>query len=67
MGKSAFADHLITSGHSIKEGSEVLLYRENAYRKRKALEHIEIIRHLNNDDLNVLNRHIPDEGLIKLV
>ena len=47
--------------------SEALLHRENSYYKRLALEHIEIIRHLNNDNLNVLNRFIPDEGLIELV
>ena len=52
LGGSAFANHLITSGHKFIKGSEALLHRENSYRKRLALEHIEIIRHLNNDNLN---------------
>ena len=61
------ADHLIESGHSFREGSEILLHRENSYFKRLALEEIEIFRHRNNNDITVLNRCIPEEGLIKLI
>ena len=67
VGESAFADHLINYGHSIKEGSEVLLHMEKSYYRRLALEHIEINRHLNNDDVSVVNRHIPDGNLIDSV
>ena len=66
-GESAFADHLIASGHRIREGSEVLLHRENAYFKRIALENIEIIRHGNGGDVNLLNRYVPEEGVIDLI
>ena len=67
MGKSAFADHSINSGRSFREGSGKLLHKEYAYRKRIALEHIEIIRHLNNEGITVLNTYIPEDGLIELV
>jgi hypothetical protein len=67
VGKSALADHLINSGHSLREGSEKLLHKENSYFKRLALEHIEIVRHKNNDDVTLLNRYIPDAGLIELM
>jgi len=66
-GESAFADHLVNSGHSFRAGSEVLLHKENSYYKRTALEHIEIIRHLNTNNITVLNSYIPDEGLIERV
>ena len=67
MGESAFADHLIENNHSFREGSEVLLHRQNNFFKRMALEHIEIVRHRNSDDTGVLNRFIPDEGFVELV
>ena len=67
VGVSAFADHLINSNHSFRDGSEELLHRENSFCKRIALEHIEIIRHLNTNNISVLNNYIPDEGLIELV
>lgn len=67
MGKSALADHLINSGHGLKEGSEKLLHKENSYFKRKAFEPIEIVRHRGNSDLTLLNRFIPEDGLIELV
>ena len=67
VGKSAFADHLINSGHSLKEGSEELLHKENSLFERMALEHIEIVRHTNDSEVTLLNRYIPDAGLIELV
>ena len=67
VGEFAFADHLINCGHRFKEGSEELLHKENSYFKRIALEHIEIIRHLNSDEITVLNTYIPEEGLIELI
>ena len=67
LGESAFADHLISNGHSFNEESATLLHKENSYRKRLALENIEIVRHLNSDDVTVLNRYIPDEGFIDLI
>jgi hypothetical protein len=66
IGVSAFADHLISAGHSYREGSEVLLHREDSYFRRIALEHIEIVRH-KNGGLDVLNKFIPDENVIELV
>ena len=67
LGISAFADHLLTCGHSYRKGSETLLHREKSKFKRRALEHIEIIRHLNSDNITLLNKYIPDEGLVELV
>lgn len=58
MGVSAFADHLISAGHSYREGSEVLLHKEDSYFKRIVLEHIEIVRH-KNGDADVLNTFTP--------
>jgi len=63
LGESAFADHLIANGHCYREGSATLLHKEKSYFKRLALENIEIIRYVNNDKFNVLNRYIPDGGL----
>ena len=67
LSDSTLTNHLITTGHSLKESFGPLLHRESSYFKRTVLEHNEIICHLNNDNLNVLNRYIPDEGLIELV
>jgi hypothetical protein len=67
VGESAFADHLISSGHSFSNNSVHLLHRKDSYFKRIALEHIEIIRHKNSDDVTVLNRFFPEEDLIELV
>ena len=67
LGKSAFADHLINSGHSFREGSGKLLHKEYSYRKRIVLEHIKIIRHLITEGMTVLNTYIPEDGLIELV
>ena len=64
---SAFADHLINSGHRPKEGSEKLLHKENSYFRRLALEHIEIVRYQNKNDVTLLNRYIPEEGFIELM
>ena len=66
VGESALADHLIDSCHSLREGSEELLHNENSYFKRLALEHIEIVRNKNKSDVTLLNRYIPDPGLIDL-
>jgi len=67
LGEFAFADHLISSGHSFREESATLLHRENSCFKRIALENIEMVRHLISDDVTVLNRCIPDEGFIDLM
>ena len=64
MGESTLADHLIDHGHTIKEGSEVLLHRRYSYFRRLALEHIEVNRYMNSDDVTLLNRHLPQGGLI---
>lgn len=34
LGESAFADHLIVSGHSFKEGSESLIHHESSFSRR---------------------------------
>jgi len=64
LGQSAFADHLINSGHGFVEGSESLLHFENSFFKRLALEEIEIVRHEGMNGVTVLNRIIPEAGLI---
>ena len=66
LGESAFADHLIISGHSFTEGSESLIHHESSFFKRLALENIEIVRHSNRDDLTVLNRILPEDGFIEI-
>jgi len=67
LGKSPLADHLIASGHSLREGSEELLHKEDSYFRRLALEHIEIVRHKRKSDVTLLNNFLPDDGLIELV
>ena len=68
FGRSAFSDHLLTSGHVYKGGSATLLHHENSTMRRKALKEIEIYRHLarNNAD-DVLNAFIPENDVIEKV
>ena len=40
--RSAFADHLLTSGHMYRGGSAALIHRKKSFKKRKAREEIEI-------------------------
>jgi hypothetical protein len=67
LGASAFADHLINSGHSFVEGSESLLHLENSFFKRLALEEIEIARHERMNEVTVLNRIIPEASFITTI
>ena len=62
LGESAFADHLISNGHSFREDSVTLLQRK----KFLLLTHC-IGKYLNSDDVTVLNRYIPDEDFIDLI
>ena len=62
--KSAFATHLLQMNHTFERGTEVLLHEENRRRKRKALEAIEITRHISDHDSIVVNDYIPEFSLI---
>ena len=62
---SAFAEHLSESGHSFELNQAVMLHCENSFCRWLALEHIEIVRHLHNSRVSVLNRFIPDNDLIE--
>ena len=64
IGISIFADPLIDTGHSYKEGSETLLHVENNFFKRRAFEDIEIERHKKCSDTILLNQIIPEDGFI---
>lgn len=65
--KSAFAAHLIQNNHSFQEGMEVLLHEENDFRKRLALETIEITRHNSDDNITLLNEFVPEHSLIEKI
>ena len=61
---SAFGAHLMSTGHNYAESSK-LLHSESNYSRRLALEHIEIIKHKKNPNLQILNDFIPDCSLIE--
>ena len=66
---SAFGAHILQTGHSIDRACISLLHEENAFRKRLALEHLEIIKHKNNiGKYNLVNDFIPStRSLIEIV
>ena len=53
--KSAFADHLIDSNHSMKKMSITILHIERNAQKRVALEAHEVIKHVQHNVI-VLNK-----------
>ena len=63
---SAFGAHLMSIGHNYAESSK-LLHSESNYSRRLALEHIEIIKHKQNPNLQILNDFIPDCSLIEKI
>ena len=60
--KSAFARHLIDHGHAL--GREDILHVENNFRRRLALENIEIGKHTVWDGDEVINRKVNISRLI---
>jgi len=66
--KSAFAAHVLQSGHSIKDAEIVLLHEEKSFRKRFALEHLEKVRQNGNSNYSLVNEIVPSvNGLIEKV
>lgn len=65
--KSAFAEHLLNCSHTFKGEGAVLLHVENSFRRRRALEDIEIIRHIKDGTKNVINKYVPENGLLEKV
>ena len=62
--KSAFASHLLESGHSEERVKVSLLHEEHRWRRKLALETIEIIKHSMDDDCTVINEYTPESGFI---
>lgn len=59
-----FVDHFINSGHSDEEGSPGLVHVESSYFKRIAYEDKEIVCHLKQSKVAILNRILPRGGFI---
>ena len=54
FGESAFSDHLLEMNHNCIGNFATLLHHEHDFRKRIALEEIEIVRHRSYNHLTVL-------------
>lgn len=65
--KSAFAAHLLEKGHRYEKGSETLLHEESCYRRRIALENLEIVKHQKMNEDDMLNQFIPENNFIEKV
>lgn len=62
--KSAYAEHLINSGHDPQKTECKLIHIEYNYRRRIALEKLEIMKHLHQGE-KILNKYIPEGGIIE--
>lgn len=55
-GRSAFADHLVDSGHSFSRDHNVcLLHTKNKCKTLDALEEVEICKHTHNNRIHLVN------------
>ena len=63
--KSAFAEHLLENDHNPTNITSTLLHIENSFRRRLALEKYEILKHLSDPNVNVLNKFIPEGGILE--
>ena len=66
LGESTFADHLIRSNHHFDPNRNVTILHSgiNDLRKRLALEQFEIVQHLKNENVTLLNKFVPEDGFI---
>ena len=65
--KSAFASHLLESGHSVDRVNIRLLHEENLFNRRNTLEAMEICKrkHQLPNNCTLLNGYIPEFRLIE--
>ena len=62
---SAFAQHLLEEGYSPGCVSGKLLHVEPSFKRRLAPEKLEIYNHLSSNQCEVLNKFIPEGGLVE--
>ena len=61
--KSAFSRHLIDHDHL--RDDKVILHYEDGFCRRLVLENIEVVKHNNRDDVNLVNTTSSENGLVK--